>query len=61
MECVGRLLVGYEWWRDGFRIVERTSWAMMSIDWTSRDTAQQGLEELFQNITLSMLSIPSLT
>lgn len=61
MECVGRLLVGYEWWRDGYKTVAKTSWAMMSIDWTSRDTAQQGLEELFQNITLSMLSIPSLT
>lgn len=61
MDCVGRLLVGYEWWRGGFKVVDKTSWAMMSIDWTSRDTAQQGLEELFQNITLSMLSNPSLT
>lgn len=61
MDCLGRLLVGYEWWRDGYKVVDKTSWAMMSIDWASRDTAQQGLEELFQNITLSMLSSPSLT
>lgn len=61
MDCVGRLLVGYESWRDGYKLQDSGNWASTSIDWTSRDTAQQGLEELFQNITLSMMSSPSLT
>jgi hypothetical protein len=34
---------------------------MMEIDWMSREGARQGLEQLFQNITLSMLSAPALT
>ena len=60
MDSLGRLLVGNEWQRDGFTTTDKTSWAMMSIDWTARDTARQGVEELFQNITLSMLSSTSL-
>lgn len=61
MHSLGKLLVGYEWWRDGYIVTAETSWAMMSINWTARDTAQHGLEELFQNMTLSMLSSASLT
>ena len=60
MDSLGRLLVGNEWQRDGFTTTDKTSWALMSIDWTARDTARQGVEELFQNITLSMLSSTSL-
>ncbi|OAL43468.1 hypothetical protein IQ07DRAFT_292964 [Pyrenochaeta sp. DS3sAY3a] len=60
MDSFGRLLAGYEWWRDGFVMTQRTSWNMMAIDWTTRDGAQEGLEILFQNITLSMLSTSSL-
>lgn len=61
MEAFGKLLVGYSWIRDGYNVNSGTSWTMLSIDWTSRDATQKGLEELFQNITLSMLSTSSLT
>lgn len=61
MESLGRLLVGYQWWSDGYKITDRGNWATTTINWTSRDTAQQGVEEMFQNITLSMLSSPYLT
>jgi hypothetical protein len=60
MESFGRLLAGYEWWRDGFVVTQASSWNMMSIDWTTREGAQKGVEQLFENITLSMLSTPSL-
>ena len=61
MDSVGRLLVGYQLWMDGYKLADRGNWAATTIDWTSRDTAQQGLEDMFQNITLSMLSSPYLT
>jgi len=61
MDCLGRLLVGYEWWNDGYVVTQQTSWSMMSIDWTNRVKAQQGVEELFENITLSMMSSAPLT
>jgi hypothetical protein len=61
MDSYGRLLVGYEWERDGFTVNEKTSWNMISIDWTSRVTTQRGLEELFQNLTLSMMGTSALT
>lgn len=61
MHSFGRLLVGSEYWRDGFVTTSMTSWNMMGIDWKTRNGTQQGLEQLFQNITLSMLSVPSLT
>jgi hypothetical protein len=60
MDSFGRLLVGAEASRDG-NVRTRGSWKMMAIDWMSRDGAQQGLEQLFENITLSMLSAPALT
>jgi hypothetical protein len=60
MDSFGRLLAGYEWWRDGFVVTQSSSWNMMSIDWTTRDGAQKGVEQLFENITLSMLGTPSL-
>ena len=61
MESVGRLLVGNQLWMDGRKLLDRGNWAATTIDWTSRDTAQRGLEDMFQNITLSMLSSPYLT
>lgn len=61
MESYGRLLVGSEWERDGFTVNDKTSWNMLSINWTSRAAAQSGLEELFQNLTLSMLGTSVLT
>lgn len=33
-----------------------TSWNIMSIDWSRAEAVQEGLEQLFQNITLSLLS-----
>jgi hypothetical protein len=60
MDSFGRLLVGQEWWRDGFVTTIESSWKMMNIDWTTRDGAQKGVEQLFQNITLSMLGTNSL-
>jgi len=61
MESFGQLVVGYEWWRDGVVNTEKTSWNMMAINWTERESTRTGLESLFQNITLSMLATPSLT
>jgi hypothetical protein len=60
MESLGRLIVGVDKSIDG-RVITVGSWKMLSIDWTTRNGTQQGLEQLFQNITLSMLSTPSLT
>lgn len=60
MDSLGRLLVGNEWQRDGFTVTQQTSWSMMSINWTDRTAAQRGVEELFQNITFSMMSSTAL-
>jgi hypothetical protein len=59
MDSFGRLLVGREMKRDG-TIFTTGSWNMVPIEWTTRNGTQKGLEQLFQNITLSMLSVPSL-
>lgn len=61
MEVYGKLLVGNNWIGDDFTANTGTTWNMLSIDWTSRDASQKGLEELFQNMTLSMLADSSLT
>lgn len=61
MDTLGRLLVGNEWQRDGFTTTEKSSWALLSINWTTQETAQRGVEELFQNMTLSMMAFQSLT
>lgn len=34
---------------------------MTSIDWSTRQSSEKGLEQLFRNITLSVLSVPDLT
>jgi hypothetical protein len=60
MDSFGRLLVGASAERDGY-VRTRGSWNLMAIDWMTRNGTQKGLEQLFQNITLSMLSAPSLT
>jgi hypothetical protein len=59
MESFGRLIVGVDQDRDT-RVITVGSWRMLAIDWTTRNGTQQGLESLFQNITLSLLSAPSL-
>jgi hypothetical protein len=60
MDAFGRLIVGSEMKKNG-RASTVGSWNMMAIDWKTRNGTQQGLQQLFQNITLSMLSTPSLT
>jgi hypothetical protein len=60
MDAFGRLIVGSDLTRNG-RASTMGSYAMTTIDWKTRDGAQKGLEQLFQNITLSLLSNPSLT
>lgn len=61
MESFGKLLIGFTVLMYVYTFTTATKWNMLSIDWTSRDTAQKGLEELFQNITLSILSNSLLT
>jgi hypothetical protein len=60
MDSFGRLVVGQQSWRDG-RTDTQGNWNMVPIDWTTRNGTQQGLEDVFQNITLSLLSASSLT
>jgi hypothetical protein len=60
MDSFGRLMVGWDHVRDG-GTTTKGSWNMMAIDWKTRESSQWGIEQLFQNITLSMLSTPSLT
>jgi hypothetical protein len=60
MDSFGRLIVGDESLRDGIRNTQG-NWNMVPIDWTTRNGTQQGLEDVFQNITLSLLSASSLT
>jgi hypothetical protein len=60
MDAFGRLIVGSETKKNG-RAQTVGSWNMMAIDWKTRNGTQQGLQQLFQNITLSMLSTPALT
>ena len=62
MEAFGRLLVGkYQepsGGPDGFSAGQTyaTSFNIIGIDWTSSEHVQTGLQGLFQNITLSLLS-----
>jgi hypothetical protein len=60
MDSFGSLMVGWDHERDG-GTTTKGSWNMMAIDWTTRESSQRDIEQLFQNITLSMLSAPSLT
>lgn len=62
MDSVGKMIVGYEGLEDA-RILSTSGskWNSMPIDVTDREKARNGLEELFQNMTLSMLASPSLT
>jgi hypothetical protein len=57
MSAFGTLLVG---WGQSDRysggVSYMSSWAILDIDWTDRDSIPRRLESLFQNITLSLLS-----
>jgi len=57
-----RLLVGYG--QDshyGDSSTAYTSFDITSVNWTTRGSAVEDLENLFRNITLSVLSVPDLT
>jgi hypothetical protein len=62
MTAYGRLLVGdsridhY-----GSLTNQRTNFRMATINWTDTDAVQQGMETLFQNFTLSLLSDSAFT
>ena len=61
MYSFGKLLVGTYYDLVGTKTTDKTSWTLTDINWTTRDSAQHGVQELFQNITLSMLSSSALT
>ncbi|KAJ9640699.1 hypothetical protein H2204_003328 [Knufia peltigerae] len=57
-----RLLVGYgQESHYGGSTTTFSSFDMTSVNWTTMDSSIQGLEQLFQNMTLSVLSVPTLT
>jgi len=62
MGAFGKFLVGYRM-LDVFSglTTARTAFPIMSIDWIGGEAAARGLEQLFQNITLSILSESRLT
>lgn len=61
MEAFGAVLVGMsEADHYGGIYTESTSYAYTAINWTTAGMIMAGLETLFQNATLSMLSIPQL-
>lgn len=58
MDAFGRILVGKSTqdMRLGSDVAYLTSWKTLHVDWKSGDEVARGLEQLFQNITLSLLS-----
>ena len=58
MQAFGKLLVGYSTnsQYDLASFATYSSWQIMDIDWSKGPAVQSGLESLFQNLTLSMLS-----
>lgn len=62
MGAFDKLVVGYQM-LDVFSglTTARTAFPIMSIDWNGGEAAARGLQQLFQNITLSILSEGRLT
>lgn len=62
MDTFGGLLVGRSDWdgRRGGNWTIATSFDIINIDWSNWTAVQSGLEQLFQNFTLSLMSEPSL-
>ncbi|KAJ9641775.1 hypothetical protein H2201_003836 [Coniosporium apollinis] len=57
MDAFGKVLVGEEVWYDNdHKVLYYSLYTSTAIDWTTTETTRQGLEQLFQNITLSFLS-----
>lgn len=62
MDAFGEILVGsVDYDRYGFNTTHYTSYNLTKVDWTSESSAGQALEQLFQNITWSLLSDSHLT
>ena len=61
MEAFGRMFVGRSVWpyRDLYQRYY-TNYGITNIDWEHGDAVQRGMEQLFQNLTLSLLSDPGL-
>lgn len=61
MDVFGTLLVGHAYTdRYNGKGNHYTSWEIINIDWSDGEAVQRSLEQLFQNITLSILSDDSL-
>lgn len=57
MHLGGKTLVGRSTWNHyGGEFDYLTAWKMMDIDWTHGERVIAGLEQFFQNMTLSLLS-----
>ena len=58
MQAYGKLLVGYSstYPHQPTSSALYSSWQIIDIDWSDATAVQSGLESLFQNLTLSMLS-----
>lgn len=57
MKAFGKLLVGQEMHRsNGIELTYQTSWKILNINWNRSEAVEAGLEQLFQNFTLSLLS-----
>lgn len=54
MKAFNSLLVGYTYYPKSS--VDSSNWNMTKIDFTQQPATQEGLQELFQNFTLSLLS-----
>lgn len=57
MSAFGTLLVGTSHMNQYNQVFNNgTNWAIVTVDWSEAETVQRGLESLFQNFTLSLLS-----
>lgn len=62
MEALGKMLVGNATHSHyGSYTDHLTNWRLFEIDWSDGEAVRGGLESLFQNITLSLLSDSGLT
>lgn len=58
MQAFGKILVGFSETNQYGSYTSYTSWKITDIDWSRAPAVQTGLESLFQNLTLSVLSRP---
>lgn len=56
MQTFGKILLGYSYYNQYSDYTKWTSSKLIDVDWDSAPAVQTGLERLFQNMTLSMLS-----